>query len=111
MKPDHSFVPLDEGVVNLHQQIKQAYKQQIGGADLNEFHLSRILKNGFITYRGNRLDFANTIESSKQAIATIIADRMKSVWVEEVDFFDAIFLAGGGGIYLNLLSSPTLIIA
>lgn len=104
MQEDSSFIPkvklsgtIDDGVVNLHQQIKQSYKQETGGADLNEFHMSRILRNGYVTFRGKRVDFKGIIESSKESIATNIADRLKAVWVEEADLFDAIFLAGGGG--------------
>lgn len=104
MQDDSSFVPkmklsgtLDDGVNTLHQQIQQMFREKTGGADLNESHLSRILKNGYITFKGERINFKDTIESSKQSIATNISDRLKSVWVEEADLFDAIFLAGGGG--------------
>lgn len=104
IQEDSSFVPkvklsgtIDDGVINLHQQIKEYYKQATGGADLNEFHMSRILKNGYVTYKGERMDFREMIESSKNSIATNISDRLKAVWVEEADLFEAIFLAGGGG--------------
>lgn len=104
MQEDSSFVPkvklsgtIDDGVINLHQQIKEYYKEVTGGADLNESHMSRILRNGYVTYKGKRIDFHEMIESSRNSIATNISDRLKAVWVEEADLFDAIFLAGGGG--------------
>ncbi|MEN1969702.1 ParM/StbA family protein [Lentibacillus sp. N15] len=113
MQEDSSFVPkvklsgtIDEGAINLYQDIKQFYKRETGGADLNEFHMSRILKNGFITYKGKRINFNDAIESSKKSIATNISDRLKVVWVDEADLFDAIFLAGGGGILFEQFIQP-----
>lgn len=108
IKEDSSFVPkvrlsgtIDDGVVNLHQQIEQAYRSKTGGADLIEYHKMRILNNGYITFKGKRINFTDTIESSKQTIATNISDRLKAAWVEESDLFDKIFLAGGGGKLFN----------
>ena len=70
---------------------------QTGGADLSEQYINRILKDERLTYKGNKIDFSQIIESSKKSIATNIVDRLKNVWAEESDLFDAIFLAGGGG--------------
>ncbi len=99
-----SFVPkaklsgtVDDGVNNLYRDIRQAYKTQTGGADLSEHYISRILKDEQLTYKGNKIDFSHIIQSSKKSIATNIVDRLKNVWAEESDLFDAIFLAGGGG--------------
>lgn len=97
---------IDEGVVNLHRDIRQAYKTKTGGADLNEFHMSRILRNGVIKYKGKEIDFKEIISASKKSIATNISDRLKSVWVEEADLFDAIFLAGGGGSLFESTIQP-----
>ena len=88
---------IDGGVSDLHREITQYYKSQTGGADLNEFHLGRILKNGYLTYRGKRIEFDQVIHDSKSSIATNISDRLKSFWGEESDLFDHVFLAGGGG--------------
>ncbi|MFC5591705.1 hypothetical protein ACFPRA_22725 [Sporosarcina soli] len=99
-----SFIPkaklsgtVDDGVNNLYRDIRQAYKTQTGGADLSEHYISRILKDGKLTYKGNQIDFSHIIQSSKRSIATNIVDRLKNVWAEESDLFDSIFLAGGGG--------------
>lgn len=99
-----SFIPkiklsgtVDDGVINLHRDIRQAYKVKTGGADLNEFHLSRVLKDHSLSYKGKRIDFSEIIQASKKSISTNIVDRLKNVWGEESDLFDAIFLAGGGG--------------
>ncbi|GAB3051234.1 ParM/StbA family protein [Virgibacillus ainsalahensis] len=113
MQENGAFVPkaklsgtVDEGVINLHRDIRQVFKTKAGGADLNEFNISRVLKNEFLTYKGKRIDFSLDIQNSKQSIATNIADRLKGVWAEESDLFDAIFLAGGGGQLFETLIQP-----
>lgn len=105
IQADGSFAPIsklsgtvDEGVVNLHNGLHQAYKNQTGGSDLNQRYLKQILKNGYLLYRGKKIDFNDTIHSIKESIIANIADRLKSVWSNEVDLFGSIFLAGGGGV-------------
>lgn len=88
---------IDDGVSNLHWDLEQSFKERTGGADLNEYHKARILRNKFIRYRGNKVDFEDVIINSNKSISTNIADRLKAHWAEESDLFDAIFLAGGGG--------------
>ena len=104
LQDDNSFIPkvrlsgtIDNGVVTLYQQIKQRFKEKTGGSDLNESHMARVLRNGYLKYKGKRIDFIDDMEDSKNSIASDISDRLKGVWVEETDLFDAIFLAGGGG--------------
>jgi len=104
MKQGGSFVPktklsgtVDEGVFNLYREIKQAYKNKTGGADLSDFYVDRILRDKELTYRGEKIDFSQIINNSLQAITANIVDRLKATWAEESDLFDAIFLAGGGG--------------
>lgn len=99
-----SFIPkaklsgtIDDGVINLHRDVRQAYKIKTGGADLNEYFLNRVLRDGSLMYKGSRMDFREVIEGSKSSISTNIVDRLKNVWGEESDLFDGIFLAGGGG--------------
>lgn len=99
-----SFIPkaklsgtVDDGVINLHRDVRQAFKTETGGADLNEFFLNRVLADGEIKYKGKRIDFNDIITASKRSISSNIVDRLKSSWGEESDLFDAIFLAGGGG--------------
>lgn len=113
IQKDSSFTPnvrlsgtLDVGIVNLHEEIKQYYKRETGGADLNESHLSRILANQQITYKGRRISFREMIVESMNSIATNISDRLKATWVEEADLFDAIFIAGGGGKMLEPVLQP-----
>lgn len=104
MRQGGSFVPraklsgtVDEGVVNLYRDIRQAYKTKTGGVDLSEMYVDRIIRDKSVSYRGQKIDFSHVIETSLQGITANIVDRLKSVWAEESDLFDAIFLAGGGG--------------
>lgn len=104
MQPGGSFLPkarlsgtADEGVINLHRDIRQAYKAETGGADLNEFFISRILRDEYVMYKGKCIDFSDVITKSKKSIAANITDRLKSIWAEESDLYEGIFLAGGGG--------------
>lgn len=104
IQENNGFMPMtklsgtiDDGVINLTRDIRQAFKVQSGGADLNEFHLNRVMQEERLTYKGKILDFEDVIHSSKKSIAMNIVDRLKNVWGEESDLFDAIFLAGGGG--------------
>lgn len=109
IREDKSFIPnvklsgtIESGVVDLHKQIRQYFKNQTGGADLNEFHMSRILKTNQLTYRGRKIDFTEAILQAKVMISNNIADKLKAIWVEEADLFDGIFLAGGGGkLFIN----------
>lgn len=101
---------VDHGVVNLHRDVRQAFKAKSGGADLNEFFLNRVLKDKKIRYKGQEMDFSQIIEESQKSIIMNIADRLKNVWGDESDLFDALFLAGGGGVYLNLCSNLILTI-
>src|SRR5690625_227200 len=113
IKKDGSFTPnvrlsgtLDVGIINLHEEIKRYYKRETGGADLNESHLTRILANQQVTYRGRRISFREVIVESMNSIATNTSDRLRVAWVEEADLVDAIFIAGGGGKMLEPVLQP-----
>lgn len=86
------------GVHSLMQDIRAKFKQEADGADLSEYHLSRLLQRGFLKHLGKKIDFTDFIEERKQNLASNIAESLKSNWAEESNFFDTIFLAGGGGM-------------
>src|SRR5699024_848801 len=114
IKEDGSFAPrlglsstIDNiGVHSLMHEIKMHYKNETDGADLNEYHLARILKHGFIRYNGEKIEFTDFIEEKKASLSTNIAEQLKSFWSEESNLFDAIFLAGGGGEMLEETLQP-----
>jgi len=99
-----SFVPVsrysgtvDQGVNKLHMSIQQAFKAKVGGSDLPGKFIKQILKNGSITHKGQEIDFTEVIQTSKETIVSSIADRLNAAWSDDSDFFNGIFLAGGGG--------------
>ncbi len=108
-----SFIPIakhsgtvDEGVINLHTSLQQVYKTNTGGSDLNDRFIKQILQNGYLLYRGKKMDFTEIIKESKESIVANIVDRLNSVWSNESDLFSAIFLAGGGGTLFQSIIQP-----
>lgn len=104
MKGGGGFIPLlpfcetiDQGVVNLYENIKIAYQNKTGGSDISENKINRILKQKYITYKGKKVDLTQEIEESFKAVANSIIDRINKLWKEEADTFDYIFVVGGGG--------------
>lgn len=113
MGQNNAFKPIarlsgtvDAGIVNLYDDIMTHFKTEADGADLQERYINRILRDYEISYRGKIIDFKGTIENSKKAIVASIVDRLKKVWKEEADLFDAIFLAGGGGELIEHYIQP-----
>ena len=113
MKGEGAFTPLlqfsetvDQGVVNLYENIKIAYQNKTGGSDLSESKIDRILERQSITYRGQKIDLSNEVEQSYKAVVNSIIDRINKLWKEEGDTFDYIFVVGGGGsLFLDHLQS------
>lgn len=111
MKGEGAFTPLlqfsetvDQGVVNLHENIKIAYQNKTGGTDLSENKIKRILERKSITYRGKHVDLSDEVEEAKVAVVNSIVDRINKLWKEEADTFDYIFIVGGGGsLFFNHL--------
>lgn len=108
MEDDGSFNLIGEfsgtvegGMANIHSSIQDYFKKITGGQDLNESTINRIVKNGSLPHKGKEIDYTAVIQESKHAIATYIADRLNSTWAEESDYFNAIFIAGGGGNVLE----------
>lgn len=111
MKEGGAFVPLlqfsetiDQGVVNLYENIKIAYQNRTGGSDLSENKINRILKRHSITYQGKKIELKDEVEGAFQAVVNSINDRINKLWKEEADTFDYIFVVGGGGtLFLDYL--------
>lgn len=104
MKQGGAFVPkvelsgtIDVGVVELHRMVRQVYKQVTGGADLDDYHVERVVRDGRINHKGKPILFTEHLHASTKSIAANIADRLKTAWGQSMDLFDAIFLCGGGG--------------
>lgn len=111
MKEGGGFSPLlqfsetiDQGVVNLYENIKIAYQNKTGGSDLSENKINRILKRKSITYQGKKIDLSKEVAQAHKAVVNSITDRINKLWKEEADTFDYIFCVGGGGtLFLDYL--------
>lgn len=89
---------IDQGVVNLHENIKIAFQNKTGGTDLSENKINRILKRKSITYKGKKVDLSNEIDEALNNVSSSITDRLNKLWKEESDTFDYIFVVGGGSM-------------
>lgn len=108
MKQGGGFIPvlnlsdtLDIGVVNLYENVKRAYQDITGGAELSESKISKLLKTNSIKYKGKQFDLLEPIEKAHEAVVTSIFDRIHKLWKNEADTFDQIFLVGGGSHVFN----------
>lgn len=104
MKKGGGFRPLlalcdtiDIGIVNLHDNLKIAYKDKTGGSNLSDSKVERILKTKEMKYKGQVVDFTTDVEKAHRSVVNAIEDRISTLWKEEADTFDEIFLLGGGG--------------
>ncbi|MEC1158707.1 ParM/StbA family protein [Cytobacillus horneckiae] len=104
MKGHGGFIPLlpysdtiDQGVINLHENIKRSYQDKTGGADISETTINKIIKNLSINYKGKKIDMTNEVNEAHQSVANSINDRINTLWKNESDTFDQIFTVGGGG--------------
>jgi plasmid segregation protein ParM len=104
MRGNGAFTPLmkysdtiDKGVVNLYEHIKKQYQDKTGGSDLSESKIGRILQQKFIRYKGREIDLSNEVEEAHRIVAHSINDKINSLWKDESDTFDYIFVVGGGG--------------
>jgi plasmid segregation protein ParM len=56
----------------------------------------RLIDEGRIFFKGRQLDFTEELRAKKAETARVIKDRIKAVWGSKLDFFNTVFLAGGG---------------
>jgi len=75
------------------------------GTKLDITELMRLVESGRLMFKGRELDFSTEIEDAKREISRSIKDRLKIVWGNKINFFHAVFLAGGGAVALEHLLS------
>ncbi|HHW01701.1 MAG TPA: ParM/StbA family protein [Thermoanaerobacterales bacterium] len=66
------------------------------GSKLDIPELMRLINTGKIFYKGKELDFSQELATVKAEISRVIKDRIKSAWGSKIDYFNVVFLAGGG---------------
>lgn len=86
---------LDFGMSNLNNAADKIFTQRTGNKlDLPE--LIRLVSDGGIFFRGKQWDFSKELYMAKKELARVIKDRITATWGTKLDFFNTIFLAGGG---------------
>jgi plasmid segregation protein ParM len=86
---------IDIGMSGLNNAADKLFTNKTGSKlDISE--LMRLIDSGKIFYRGRELDFSKELVAVKAEIAKVIKDRLKTVWGSKLDFFNTVFLAGGG---------------
>jgi plasmid segregation protein ParM len=102
LREDLSFT-LDFGMSNLNGAADKLFTKKTGSKlDLPE--LMRMVSTGKIFYKGEEWNFTNELNACKSELARVIKDRVKSVWGNKLNFYNTVFLAGGGAkeLYENL---------
>jgi len=104
---------LDIGMSQMSNTADKLFTQKTG-SKLNIPELIQLVNEGNIFYRGKILNFEKELNEVKLEISRVIQDRIKAVWGNKLDFFNTIFLAGGGAVSLfdslkNLYENTVLV--
>lgn len=83
------------GMAALKNAADKLFTQKTG-SKLDIPELMRLISAGKIFYKGREMDFSRELAAVKAEISRVIKDRIKSVWGSKLDFFNTVFLAGGG---------------
>lgn len=102
LREDLSFT-LDFGMSNLNGAADKLFTKTTG-SKLDLAELMRLVNTGKIFYKGREWDFTKELNACKFELARVIKDRVISVWGNKLDFYNTVFLAGGGAkeLYENL---------
>ncbi|HHY80085.1 MAG TPA: ParM/StbA family protein [Thermoanaerobacter sp.] len=86
---------MEVGMSVLNNEADKMFTQKTGSKiDLSE--LIRLISDGRIFYKGTELNFTREIDEVRNEIARVIKDKIKLIWGSKLDFFNTVFLAGGG---------------
>jgi len=101
---------IEQGMRQVFDNTQRYFEVQVGSSvDPNEFEKS-LMKNDFKFHysqnvKGQRIkkeyDLRAIFDKYKQELATTIKERVRQKWGSRMNFFDVVFLAGGGAIALN----------
>lgn len=86
---------MDFGMANLNNAADKLFTQRTG-AKLDIPELMQLVKENRIFYKGEMINLEKELEIVKAELARTIKDRIKLAWGNKMDFFNSIFLAGGG---------------
>ncbi|AEM79767.1 ParM/StbA family protein [Thermoanaerobacter wiegelii] len=86
---------IDAGISAVYNAADKVFTQKTG-SKLDIPELMRLTTDSRIFFKGRQLDFGEELRSIKAETARVIKDRLKAVWGSKLDFFNTVFLAGGG---------------
>lgn len=86
---------IDIGMSEVNNTADKLFTERTG-TKLDIPELMELVRQGRIFYRGREMNFEGELNSVKYELARTIKDRIKSVWGSKLDFFNTVFLAGGG---------------
>lgn len=86
---------IDFGMANLNNAADKIFTQRTG-AKLDIPELMQLVKENQIFYKGEMINLEKELEIVKGELARAIKDRIKLAWGNKMDFFNSVFLAGGG---------------
>lgn len=92
------------GMSNLNNAADKLFTRKTGGK-LEIAELVNLIKDEKIFFRGKELSFSKELALVKSEISRVVKDRIKSSWGNKLDFFNTVFLAGGGAKELKAFIS------
>ncbi|KKC28804.1 ParM/StbA family protein [Caldanaerobacter subterraneus] len=104
---------IDLGISAVYNAADKLFTQKTG-SKLDVPELMRLTADGKIFFKGKQLNFTEELKNIKAETARVIKDRLKAVWGNKLDFFNTVFLAGGGSKdlqeFLNDIYENTVIV-
>ena len=104
---------IDFGMANLNNAADKLFTQKTG-AKLDIPELMQLVKENQIFYKGEMVNLEKELEMVKAELARTIKDRIKLAWGNKMDFFNSVFLAGGGAktlyTYMKDIYSNTILV-
>jgi len=93
------------GTINAGISVIQAVADKLftakTGSKLDVPELMRLVDSGRLMFKGKEIDFSLELEDAKQELSNNIKDRLKAIWGNKLNFFNNVFLAGGGAVTLE----------
>lgn len=86
---------IDVGISSIYNTTDKLFTQKTG-SKLDVPELMRLTADGKIFFKGKQLDFTEELKNIKAETTRVIKDRLKAVWGNKLDFFNTVFLSGGG---------------
>lgn len=95
---------INVGMSSLNNAADKIFTKKTG-SKLEVAELMNLVKDEQIFFRGSKLNFSKEIALVKSEISRVIKDRIKSSWGDKLDFFNTVFLTGGGAKELKTFIS------